>query len=213
MRNWLKRVDKTKLQFFFFVFVLTFVLITLVVVATIDNQSETPVVDETPNDNIEEPVVIETEEQFVLPLNASLDYKVCRKYYDKNASKENQELGLIKYGTTYRTSDGTGYSLKDNTTFDVVAVLSGKVVEVKENPLLGTYCVLEHDNDIKTYYYCLSESSVKVGDMVEQGSKVGTSGTTELDSEAGNYVFLKITKNDKKVNPETVIGKKPSELE
>lgn len=212
MRNWLKKVDKTKLQFFFFVFILTFVLITLVVVATLDNQTETPVVDDVPSDIIEEPVVTETEEQIVLPIDSTLEYKVCRKFYDKNASTENQELGLIKYGTTFRTSDGTGYSLKDNSAFNVLAVLSGKVVEVKENPLLGIYCVLEHDHDIKTYYYGLSEASVKVGDMVEQGTKLGTSGTTELDKEAGNYVFFKITKEDKKLNPETVIGKKPSEV-
>lgn len=212
MRNWLKRVDKTKLQFFFFVFVLTFVLISLVVVATIDKQTETPVVDDVPGDITEEPVVTETEEQIVLPFDSTLDYKVCRKFYDKNASTENQELGLIKYGTTYRTSDGTGYSLKDNSTFNVLAVLSGKVIEVKDNPLLGTYCILEHDNNIKTYYYGLTEATVSVGDMVEQGKVLGTSGTTELDQEAGNYVFFKISKNDKKLNPETVIGKKPSEV-
>ena len=180
--------------------------------ATLDKQTETPVIDENPGDVYEEPVVTETEEQFALPFDASLDYKICRKFYDKNASTSDQELGLIKYGTTFRTSDGTGYSLKDNSPFEVTAVLSGKVVEVKENPLLGTYCVLEHDNNIKTYYYGLSETSLKVGDMVEQGELVGTSGTTELDKEAGNYVYLKITKADKKLNPETVVGKKPSEV-
>ena len=147
-----------------------------------------------------------------LPFAQDLDYTVTRLFYEKTSSSSEQEKALIKYGTTYRTSDGVAYARKDNQSFDVLAVLSGKVVEVKNNPLYGTYVVIEHDNDLKTYYYGLQNVEVTEGVEVQQGTKLGVSGTTEIDQEAGNHVFLKIQKNDKKLNPESLIGKKISEI-
>ena len=147
-----------------------------------------------------------------LPFSKDLDYTVTRMFYDKTASASDQEKSLIKYGTTFRTSDGVAYASKDNQTFDVLAVLSGKVVEIKDNPLYGTYVVIEHDHDIKTYYYGLQNVEVSVGLEVEQGTKLGTSGTTQIDQEAGNHVFLKVQKSGKKLNPSKLIGQKISEV-
>ena len=72
--------------------------------------------------------------------------------------------------------------------------------------------MLEHDNKIKTYYYGLSEVCVTVGAVINQGDKIGVSGTTEIDSESGVHVFVKVTKDDTCLNPEKVIGKKISEI-
>jgi stage II sporulation protein Q len=103
-------------------------------------------------------------------------------------------------------------TLEDNTLFDVTSVFSGKVLEIKESPLYGKYVVLEHDNSLKTYYYGLSEVTVSVGATVNQGDKLGVSGTTEIDPESGVHVFLKVTKKDTHINPEKLIGKKISEI-
>lgn len=213
MKKLVKKIGKNKFQFILFVGILGFVLIALIIAsAGNSNNFETPVIDDTLDDEIEEPVINDTEEVITLPFSKELDYTVTRMFYDQQASTVDQEKALIKYGTTYRTSDGVAYARKDNQTFDVLAVLSGKVVEVKENPLYGTYVVLEHDHDIKTYYYGLQDVLVSVGSEVEQGSKLGCSGTTQIDKEAGNHVFLKVQKNGKKLNPQKLIGTKISEI-
>ena len=220
MKKIMKRIGQNKFQFFFFVGVLSFVLIALVIAVT-----TTPIGTETPSDDpiIEDnnqsdnstnttPTITDVEEVFTIPLVNELEYKVTRKFYEKDASQSDQELALIKYGTTFRTSDGTSYALTNNQDFDVLACFSGKVVEVKEHPLYSHYVVIEHDNDLKTYYYGLSEVMVSVGTEVDQNTVIGVSGTTEIDAEAGNHVYLKVEKAGKKLNPEKLVGKKISEI-
>lgn len=213
MKKLFKKIGKNKFQFIFFVGILAFILVALIIASTGSKPTtETPVIDNTPDDSVEEPVINDVEEVITLPFSKDLDYTVTRMFYDKTAGTSEQEKSLIKYGTTFRTSDGVAYARKDNQAFDVLAVLSGKVCEVKQNPLYGTYVVIEHDHDIKTFYYGLQDVVVSVGMEVEQGSKLATSGTTEIDKEAGNHVFLKIQKSGKKLNPEALIGKKISEV-
>lgn len=213
MKKLVKKIGKNKFQFIFFVGILAFVLVALVIASSTGKpDNETPVVDDLPFEEPDDTVSTDVEEVITLPFAQDLDYTVTRLFYEKTSSSSEQEKALIKYGTTYRTSDGVAYARKDNQSFDVLAVLSGKVVEVKNNPLYGTYVVIEHDNDLKTYYYGLQNVEVTEGVEVQQGTKLGVSGTTEIDQEAGNHVFLKIQKNDKKLNPESLIGKKISEI-
>ncbi|MBR2891425.1 MAG: M23 family metallopeptidase [Bacilli bacterium] len=219
MKKMSKKLGQNKFQFFFFVGILSFVLIALVIAAATPVTDDTPNDDDVINDNNQNddvvdstPTITDVEEEFIIPLSNELEYLVTRKFYEKDASTTDQEKALIKYGTTFRTSDGTSYALVNNENFDVVACFSGKVIDVKEHPLYSNYVVIEHDNDIKTYYYGLSEVVVSVGMEVEQNMKIGVSGTTELDSEAGNHVYLKVEKNGKKLNPEKLTGKKISEI-
>lgn len=213
MKKLVKKIGKNKFQFIFFVGILAFVLVALIIASSTGKpDNETPVVDDIPTEEPDNTVSTDVEEVITLPFSQDLDYTVTRLFYDKTSSSSDQEKALIKYGTTYRTSDGVAYARKDNESFDVLAVLSGKVVEVKNNPLYGSYVVIEHDNDLKTYYYGLQNVEVTEGIEVQQGTKLGVSGTTEIDKEAGNHVFLKIEKNNKKLNPESLIGKKISEI-
>ena len=141
-----------------------------------------------------------------------MEYVVVRKFYEKDGTKEEQQLSLIKYQNSYRTSVGTSYAKKDGTTFDVLSVLGGKVVEIKESPLYSNYVAIEHKDGFKTYYYGLSEVTVTLGSEINQGDKIGVSGKTEIDAETGNHVYVKMMKNGKHYNPEKLIGKKISEI-
>lgn len=213
MKNILKKISQNKFQFFFFVGLLGLLLLALVV-STTPNEIEKPddPVIEQPGEKPDN-VVTETIEVVNLPLDGTIDFVVTRKFYEKTESKENQELSLIKYNNSYRTSDGTAFSRKDNASFQVLSVLSGTVTEIKTNSLFGDYVVVKHDNGLESYYYGLSKIDVEVGSDVDQGDVIGTSGTTEIDQAAGNHVFLKIKKNDKFYNPEKLIGKKVTEIE
>ena len=153
MKKLVKKIGKNKFQFIFFVGILAFVLVALIIASSTGKpDNETPVVDDIPTEEPDNTVSTDVEEVITLPFSQDLDYTVTRLFYDKTSSSSDQEKALIKYGTTYRTSDGVAYARKDNESFDVLAVLSGKVVEVKNNPLYGSYVVIEHDNDLKTYY-------------------------------------------------------------
>lgn len=219
MKNLIKKIGQNKFQFFFFVGLAAVILVSLVISKTIDTNTqgpnENPGIDnptENPNPDDSGNVDVKPEEVFKLPFAESMQYQVVRKYYDKSASLKEQEQALIKYNNSYRTSNGTSFANMDNKVFDVTSVLSGKVLEIKDSPLYGKYVVLEHNETLKTYYYGLSEVTVTVGATVNQGDKLGVSGTTEIDSECGVHVFLKVTKNNNHINPETLIGKKISEI-
>lgn len=206
VKEWIKKIGQNKFQFFFFVGILALLVVALVVSTSL---KETPNIPEDPTDD---PINVDAVEEVKLPF-AEMDYKVVRKFYDRNETQENQIRGLIKYGNTYRTSLGTSFAQENDVPFDVLAAVSGKVVEIKESPLYGKYVVLEHKDNLKTYYYALSEVTVSVGADVSQGSKIGVSGHTEIDKEAGNHVYLKIVKNGKHLNPEKTIGKKTTNIQ
>jgi stage II sporulation protein Q len=206
VKDWIKKIGQNKFQFFFFVGILALLVVALVVSTTITDAPNDPL-----NPPTDDPTDVDAVEEIKLPF-ANVDYKIVRKFYDRNETQENQILGLIRYGNSYRTSLGTSFADKNNASFDILACLSGKVVEIKENPLYGKYVVLEHKENIKTYYYGLSEVTVNVGADVEQGTKIGVSGYTEIDKEAGNHVYLKIVKGGKHLNPEKTIGKKITEI-
>lgn len=217
MKEWVKKINENKFQFFFFVGVLAFLFVSLIIVGiTGGNEEENPDDGNTPivpnEPDRQEPTTSDTVEKVALPFAGNMEYSVVRKFYDRNGTKEEQEQSLIRYGSSYRTSVGTSYASKDNSVFDVLASLSGTVVEVKENPLYGNYVVLEHSDNLKTCYYGLSEVTVVVGTKVNQGDKIGVSGTTEIDVEAGNHVYFQVLKNNKHINPEKQINKKTTDL-
>lgn len=217
MKNWIKKIGQNKFQFFFFVGMVALLVFALALSATLGDTSkpkENPT-DLTPDGNKPNPDEGTTtipEEVFKLPLDDEFEYLVVRKFYEKNSTKEEQELALIKFNNSYRTSNGTGFARSDNSSFDVLSVLSGKVVEIKESPLYGNYVVIEHSDNLKSYYYGLSDITVVIGTSINQGDKLGTSGITEIDSAAGNHVYLKVVKNNRYLNPEKLIGKKISEI-
>ena len=217
MKNWIKKIGQNKFQFFFFVGIVALLAVALIVSATL-NGTDDPIDDiDTPTDVVptpgdDEEAATTPEEVVILPFTSDTSYVVVRKFYEKSASKEDQAKALIKYGNTYRTSSGTGYAKTDNSTFDVISVLSGTVTEIKDSPLYGNYVVIEHSDTLKTRYYGLSEVTVTVGTKVKQGEKIGTSGNTDIDKEAGNHVYFQVLKENKYVNPESLIGKKLSEI-
>lgn len=213
MKKIIKKIAQNKFQFFFFVGLVGLLITALVISASTSTNSDTPNDDPTIKDPTDPITDVIPEESIILPFSDDMEYVVVRKFYEKDATKEDQQLSLIKYQNTYRTSVGTSYAKKDGTIFDVVAVLSGKVVEIKDSPLYSNYVAIEHKDGFKTYYYGLSEVTVSLGSEVSQKDKIGVCGKTEIDAETGNHVYVKMMKNGKHYNPEKLIGKKLSEIE
>ena len=98
------------------------------------------------------------------------EVKVYKTFYDKSSSEEEQAKAIIEYGNTYLQSTGICYGLDKQ--FDVIAVMDGTVIDVKEDELLGKIIEIRHENNVISTYQGLGEvsverdSNVKAGDMM-----------------------------------------------
>ena len=134
-----------------------------------------------------------------------VEVEVARKYYDKDASEEDQKNSLIYYNNTYIPNSGVDY--KSDEVFDVVSILDGKVTKVEENNLLGKIIEITHENNLISVYQSLSEVMVAEGDNVIQGQVIGKSGTNELDKDIGNHLHFELYVNGQVVDPTLYLNK------
>ena len=94
----------------------------------------------------------------------------------------------------------TGIDLRANTGTPVVAALDGVISVVSENWLYGKHIIITHPNGYKTLYGHLNSFSVKQGDRVARGRKIGESGNTGYST--GPHLHFSIYDNNGKlINP------------
>lgn len=74
----------------------------------------------------------------------------------------------------YRSSQGIDYSCNDEQ-FEIVAMLSGEISDVREDELFGQTVVLKKDN-ITITMQSLDNVKVKKGDSVSQGDVICNGG-------------------------------------
>lgn len=127
------------------------------------------------------------------------EVKVYKNFYKKDGNEEEQKNSIIEYGNTYLQSTGICYSL--DKVFDIVAIMDGEVIEVKEDELLGKIIEIRHDNNVISSYHGLSEVSVSKDMKVKTGDMIGVSGTSNIFKEAQNHLYFELAINGKLVNP------------
>ncbi len=143
--------------------------------------------------------VIAEEKVLIRPYNDA-EIQILKTYYDYQADDKSQENSIIYHEDTYMQNSSVIYGGKEN--FDVIAVYDGKVIEVKEDPVLGNIVQIEHENNYISIYQSLSEVTVKKDDIVKQGDKLGLSGTSNLNKDLGSHLSFEIIKSGEIVNPE-----------
>ncbi len=152
------------------------------------------------------PVISEdksTEKKIIRPYTDD-NVKIVKNYYDFKDSSDNQMNALIYYQDTYMQSKGIAYASGDK--FNVIAILDGDVIDVTEDELIGNSITIDHGN-MKTIYQSLSEIDVKVGDHVTQGSIIGITGTSNINSDLNNHLYFEMLVDDLNVNPEEYYDK------
>lgn len=159
------------------------------------------------NDNIYVPVVVQNN-IFTRPYYNG-EVTINKTFYDYENDAETQENSIIYYENTYIQNSGVSY--KHSTSFEVVAVLDGTVIEVTENEILGTTIKIRHENDIISTYQSLSEVNVTVDTFVVRGQVIGMSGTSKLFGTDSNLHF-ELTYQGKNINPEAYYDKSTDEL-
>ena len=149
-------------------------------------------------DDKEDREVIKEDVKMVKPYTNE-EVQILKYFYDYQAEAETQEKSILYHENTYIQNSGMDFGLTD--TFDVVSVLDGTVVDVREDELLGTVVEIKHDNDFISSYQSLSEVSVKKNDTVKQGQVIGKSGTNTIDQDLGNHLHFELYKSGEVVDP------------
>jgi stage II sporulation protein Q len=109
---------------------------------------------------------------------------------------------LVKYANTFWPHSGIDYARKDGKSFDVIAALSGKVIRVEQNPLVGQEVEIQHENGLITVYQSLTDIRVKVGQEVKQGDVIAQAGRNNFEKEAGVHLHFEVRKGNQTVQPE-----------
>ncbi len=133
------------------------------------------------------------------------DITIGKNYYDYQGEEEKQIASIHVKDNMYIQNTGIDYVREKE--FDVVAILDGTVVNVKEDDLFGKTIEIKHENDIISIYKSLGEISVKKDDIITQGQVIGKSGTNEIDKDLGNHLHFEIYHKGNYENPENYINK------
>ncbi len=131
-------------------------------------------------------------------------------YYDSESERESQENSLILYENTYMPNSGILYGCEQQ--FEVLAILEGEILSIEEDEIFGTIVEIKHSNDLVSKYSSLSGVSVNVGDTVNSGEVIGTSGSNKVVSVSQNMLLFELVYKGANVNPEKYYDLKLSEL-
>jgi len=159
---------------------------------------DTEYVDDEIVENNEYLPVVSTEETIIKPFTSN-DVKVNKNFYDYMGEADNQQNSIIYYENTYMQNSGIDYS--SDTPFDVVSILEGTVIDVKNDNVLGTVVEIRHTNELISVYQSLSEVTVKVDDKVVQGQIIGKSGKSNLNVDVENNLHFELYYMGEIVNP------------
>lgn len=113
-------------------------------------------------------------------------------------------MDCLSYNETtrdWRVHNGIDIAAETGT--QVSAAADGTVYTVFEDDTMGTTVVIRHDEGYVTQYASLDKNvSVKAGDTVTAGQKIGTVGQTALlETAVGEHVHFSVTCDGKSVDP------------
>jgi len=136
--------------------------------------------------------------------------KIYSYYYNPDDEADKQENSIIYYENTYMQNSGVDY-YSDNQ-FDVVAILAGTVLDVKEDETLGTTVEIKHTNNLISVYQGITDVKVTKDQSLNQGDVVGVSHQSKIYSNLKNSLHFEIYHEGKVVDPETFYDKKIKDL-
>lgn len=109
-----------------------------------------------------------------------------------------------KYGEERYSSYHKGIDIAKNLGDDVNAAFDGKIITAGYNDGgYGNLIIIEHENNMTTYYAHLNDIYVKVGDVIKKGEKIGTVGNTGLST--GPHLHFELRVNGEPVDPTNYI--------
>jgi len=129
------------------------------------------------------------EKPFLMPMNS----KITSDY--GNARVFNGLLRSFHSGTDFRAPTGT----------KIKAINDGVVVVASERYYSGNAVIIDHGEGVYSSYSHLSKITVKIGEQIKQGEKLGLSGATGRVT--GPHLHFSIIIDSKKIDPLDFIEK------
>lgn len=114
--------------------------------------------------------------------------------------------GTLIYSQTmndYRVHNGIDIEAADGE--EVKAFSSGEVTEVYDSALYGKTVVIDHGNELLSYYHGVS-ASVASGDSVKAGQLIGTVSEVKCEAADGSHIHFCIQKNGEWIDPQSMIN-------
>ena len=222
MKQKIKSFLVEKKELIIFISAIVFVFISVVAIASFAfKDNSVPVVDPTnvvTPTKTDDPVVEPTKtdepvaiiHKFSLPVSG--EYEMVRIFFDSSLNDEELASAIIDNGTTIETSSGISFAKSDNSSFDVLSIYEGEVIDVTTDEVLGCSVTIKHANNVKSIYSSLQDVTVEIGQEVTQGSVIGQASTSSNDISAGVHVYLQTMVNDKYINPASIMGRTLEEL-
>lgn len=136
--------------------------------------------------------------------------KIARYFYNLEDDMDRQKESIIYYNDTYMQSSGIDYTSENS--FDVISILEGVVIDIKEDELLGKIVEIKHNNELVSSYAGLSEINVSKGENITKDMKIGKSGSNKINESLGNHLHFEVYKNGINIDPLKVIGKKLGDI-
>lgn len=134
--------------------------------------------------------------------------RVLKNFYDYQSDEALQKTSIIVHENNYIQNSGVDYG-KD-TEFEVISILEGTVISVKEDDSLKGTIEIKHDNGFISVYQSLKDIKVKKDQVISQGQVLGTATTNELDKDLGNHLHFELVVSGQNVNPEIYLDKELS---
>ncbi len=107
----------------------------------------------------------------------------------------------------WRTHNGVDFAADRGT--DVVAVQTGTVSSLQNDPLWGWVVEIDHGNGLSSRTCGLSEKlSVSEGERVSAGQVIGRVGSIPCESTLQSHIHLEIKKNGTSIEPLQAMGKR-----
>lgn len=149
------------------------------------------------------------EEQFALPY--TVNAATLTHFFDSSKDQAALANAVVEFEGVYRPSQGVDYGFDDKV-FEVTAMLSGKVLEIKDDSLMGKSVVIQSDA-VTITYQSLSAISVSEGQQISQSTVIGLSGENLYNQSLGIHLHVVAEKDGKLLDPASLIGRKLSEIE
>ena len=181
-----------------FLFLVALVILPVLTLKFVSNEPEEELTDYTMDEVITSDMPVINQTTIINPYTDP-SVTVKKGYYDYQGDENSQVSSIVKHDNTYIQNTGIDY-VGENT-FDVVSILNGTVINVKEDEELGKSVEIKHDNGMISIYQSLSEVFVNKDDVVSQGLVIGKSGENKLDKDLGNHLHFEIYDNGGAVNP------------
>ncbi len=133
------------------------------------------------------------------PDHGNLDIVLRNPLGGAGGTKINSPFGMRTHPSYGTQEFHQGVDFEAETGDDVYAAAGGKVTYAGRQKGYGKVVIIDHGRNISSVYAHLSETSVRKGDQVESGQRIGKVGVS--GNATGSHLHLELRVSGEAVNP------------